>query len=191
VRTHKKPINPTPSKLLTKFAEEIALNSKGPIIDVACGYGRNAVHISSLGVPVLCIDNNKDALGYIESLTTLSQEQHDCSNHLTTLEVDLINDPWPFKNETLGAIINVHFFTSNLLHCFMKSLCIGGYLFIETIDGHGGNYLKLPPLGFIKETLSDAFEIRFYNEKKVGPPQSNASTVKLLAIKRKHPDFIE
>jgi|GEM_PF-4298928 hypothetical protein len=36
---HKKPIDATPSKLLTQFAEEIAVNSRGIILDVPCGDG--------------------------------------------------------------------------------------------------------------------------------------------------------
>jgi SAM-dependent methyltransferase len=101
------------------------------------------------------------------------------------MQLDLINDPWPFEDESLGAIINVHFFQSRLIGIFLRSLKKGGYLFIETIGGHGGNYVDLPPHGFIKAQLADAFDIRFLKEKKVGPLQSNSSTVKLLAIKQK------
>ena len=80
---------------------------------------------------------------------------------------------------------NIHFFHSNLIECFVKSLKIGGYLFIETIDGHGGNYLQLPKHGFIKSKLNNLFDIKYFKEKKVGPLQSDASTVKLLAVKQK------
>ena len=108
------------------------------------------------------------------------------------MQLDLINDPWPFEDESLGAIINVHFFHRRLIGFFLRSLKIGGYLFIETIGGHGENYFDLPPYGFIKAQLADAFDIRFLKEKKVEPLQSNtsivqnnSSTVKLLAIKQK------
>lgn len=186
--THKKPIDLAPSKILAKFAEEIALNSNGAIVDVACGYGRNAACIAAFGVPVLCVDINNDALEYINSSLKKSSD----FNQLTTMQLDLINDPWPFEDESLGAIINVHFFHRRLIRFFLKSLKIGGYLFIETIGGQRGNYLDLPPHGFIKAQLADAFDIRFLKEKKVEPLQSNGSTVqsssatvKLLAIKQK------
>ncbi len=183
--THKKPIDLSPSKILAKFAKKIALNSNGTIVDVACGYGRNAACIASFGVPVVCVDINNDALEYIKSSISLSLAKSKDFNQLTTMQLDLINDPWPFEDESLGAIINVHFFHYRLIGFFLRSLKIGGYLFIETIDGHGGNYLDLPPHGFIKAQLADAFDIRFLKEKKVGPLQSNSSTVKLLAIKQK------
>lgn len=182
---HKKPIDSSPSKILAKYAEEIALNAKGPIIDVPCGYGRNAACIASFGVPVVCIDINNDALEYIKNSISLSLSTSNNFNQLTTMQLDLINEPWPFEDESLGAIINVHFFHYKLIEFFLKSLKIGGYLFIETIGGQRGNYLDLPPYGFIKAQLADAFDIRFLKEKKVASLQSNSSTVKLLAIKQK------
>jgi len=181
---HKKPIDLSPSKVLAKFAKEIALNSNGPIVDVPCGYGRNAALIASFDRPVVCVDINKDALEFIESSINLSLAKSKEFNQLNTIRLDLINDPWPFEDESLGAIINVHFFHHRLIGYFLRSLKIGGYLFIETIGSHGGNYLELPPNGFIKEQLADSFDIRFLKEKKVEPLQSNCSTVKLLAIKQ-------
>ncbi len=183
--THKKPINATPSKLLTNFAEKIAVNSGDIVIDVACGYGRNAMYLASLGVPVVCIDINNDALDHIKSSIQLSSEQPKGYGQLTVLKLDLINDPWPFKDESIGTIVNIHFFHPNLIEKFARSLRIGGYLLIETIDGHGGNYLQLPPQRFIKTKLNNLFDIKYLKEKKVGPSQSDASTVKLFAIKQK------
>ncbi len=182
---HKKPIGLSPSKILAKFAEEIALNSNGTIVDVACGYGRNAAFIASFGVPVVCVDINNDALEYIKSSVSLTLSKSKKFNQLITMQLDLINDPWPFEDESLGAIINVHFFHYSLIGFFLRSLKIGGYLFIETIGGHGGNYLDLPKHGFIRAQLADAFNIKFYKEKKVGPLSSNCSTVKVLAIKQR------
>jgi SAM-dependent methyltransferase len=181
---HKKPLSSTPSKLLTNFAEVIATNSNGPIVDVACGYGRNAIYLSKFGVRVLCVDNSKESLQYIMSLESQLQDVN--NQHLiTTLELDLISDPWPFKKESLGSIINVHFFTPHILEGFIYSIKQGGFLLIETIGGHGDNYLDLPPYGYIKGELQNSFDIQYVKEKKVGPPQSNASTIKLFARKRK------
>jgi SAM-dependent methyltransferase len=182
---HKKPVELIPSKFLAKYAEEIASNSNGTIIDVPCGYGRNAAYIASLGVPVVCIDINDEALKFIKSSVSLKMARSNNTYQLITLKLDLINDPWPFRDESISAIINVHFFNKRAMGIFLKSLKIGGYLLIETIDGHGENYLELPKQGFIRGELADAFEIKYFKEKKVGPLHSNASTAKLVAIKRK------
>lgn len=179
MRLHKKPIDTTPSKLLTTCAKEIVLNAQGLIVDIGCGYGRNAIFLSSFGVPVLCVDFNREALSFIES------SQRGKAHLLTVLELDLFNDVWPFGVQTLGAVVNIHCFIPKLLDHFIRSLKVGGYLFIETIDGHGKNYLELPPVGFINEKLTRIFDIKFIKEKKVGPEQSNASSVKLLAIKKR------
>lgn len=184
--THKKPIDATPSKLITQFAEEIAKNSVGTIVDVACGYGRNATYISSFGVPVICVDINDNALEYIRTYTNLPSDHSQTQGLLTAIKLDSLHDPWPFANESVGAIINIHFFHPTLIEKFVRSIKSGGLLLIETIDGHGGNYLHLPRQGFIKTQLRDMFDIKYFKEKKVGPLQSNAATVKLLAVKRKH-----
>jgi SAM-dependent methyltransferase len=179
MKHHKKPVNPEPSKLLSTYAKEIALNADGPIVDIACGYGRNAMLISSFGVPVICIDVDRKALDFIKA----TQDEKECL--LTVEQLDLVNDPWPFEDESLGAIINVHFFTAQLLECFKRSLKQGGYLFIETIDGHGKNYLELPTYGFISQALAGSFEIKYIKEKKTGLDLVNAATVKVLAVKRR------
>lgn len=184
MRLHKKPVLPKPSKLFSKYAEEIAANSNGPIVDIGCGYGRNAILLSSFGVPVVCADKSTEALEYIESLDAPGNLQHS-GRLLSTMSLDLVNGPWPFQEKTLGAIINVHCFFPNVLECFLISLKVGGFLFIETVDGHGENYRELPPCGFVKAKLADTFEIRYFQEKKVGPPLSDASTVKMFAKKIK------
>ncbi len=183
---HKKPIDSLPSKLVAKYAQEIAFNSNGTILDAPCGYGRNAAYIASFGSPVLCVDNNDDALTFITSGVNLTTAQLENRNLLRTLRLDLLDDPWPFKEESLGAIINVHFFNPTLIELFLRSLKIGGYLLVETIHGRGGNYHALPEKGFMKEKLAGAFEIKYLQEKKVGPLHTNAVTAKLLAIKHLH-----
>ena len=119
---HKRPIDLSPSKILAKYVQEIALNSNGTIVDIACGYGRNAVCIASFGVPVVCVDINNNALKYIKSSISLSLENSKVFNLLTTMKLDLINDQWPFEDESLGAIINIHFFHQRLIRCFLRSL---------------------------------------------------------------------
>jgi SAM-dependent methyltransferase len=186
----KTPIANTPSSLFSRFAKEIAINSNEPILDVACGYGRNAIYLSSFGVDVICLDNNEDALSYIKSYYPKALTRTEGLGNISTLKIDLVDDPWPYREESIGAIINVYFFLPKLFEQFLVSLKIGGYIFIESIDGHGGNYIELPPQGFVKGKLSRAFEILYFKEKKVGPPSSDASTIKLFAKKTMSYDVV-
>ena len=47
------------SALVRRFASKIADNADGvPVLDVACGSGRNAFLLISCGCTVVCVDNN-------------------------------------------------------------------------------------------------------------------------------------
>lgn len=159
-----------------QFGEEIAWNANGPILDIACGYGRNAAYIASLGVDVVCIDDDREALNH---LTTLPE-----AHRLTAVKLSLLDDPWPFTNESVGAIVSVHYYHPALLETFARSLRPGGYLYLETISGHGGNYHDLPPRGFVRDQLAEWFDFKRYQENPAGPETSTAVSVKLVAVKR-------
>ena len=85
---------------------------------------------------------------------------------------------------SVGGIINIHFTLPTLFPQFESSLIPHGYLLLETVPGVGGNYLELPKGGDLKVALGDAFDFEFYKERHVGPPEHNAVTVKLLAMRR-------
>src|SRR5689334_13229867 len=79
-----------PSSLVRKFASAIiSAAANYPIIDVACGSGRNALYLASLGASVICVDRDLSRLK-----NRLPQAQ--ISNHLKLREMDLLADQWPF-----------------------------------------------------------------------------------------------
>src|SRR5258707_946239 len=81
------------SPLVRRFASRIADAAEGaPILDVACGSGRNAMLLSELGCTVVCIDRD---------LTRLKVELELRASRLTSSRLrlrhlDLVKDPWPF-----------------------------------------------------------------------------------------------
>jgi SAM-dependent methyltransferase len=182
-------LDESPSKFLKNYAQEIALNAPGPILDVACGAGRNAYFLNCLGSSVICLDNDPLCLetiatrGRRASANDKKVQEIRNNSHLIPIKLDLKSSPWIFPTETLGAIINIHFFWPPLLEWFASSLIPGGYLLIETIGGQGGNYLELPGEGFVRSRLEGMFDFRFYREKKVGPLDKNAVSVKLFSRK--------
>lgn len=164
--------------LVKRFGEKIAEAADGmPILDVACGSGRNAILLQQLGCTVICMDVNLSRLD-VES-TSLS-----ASGSLRPHQIDLVKDPWPFSPCSIGGIINIHFTLPTLFPQFESSLIPHGYILLETVPGVGGNYLELPQEGDLKVALGDAFEFEFYKERHVGPQEHNAVTVKLLARRR-------
>jgi len=171
---------PEPSPLVRKFAARIAKATRRlPVLDAACGDGRNAFVLAKLGCQVVCADKDLRCLEEIsrrvelDSLVGLPQL-------IRTQPLDLKVDPWPFKDAEFGAIVNVHFFLPDLLQRFESSLSAGGYLLLETAPGCGGNYRGLPKAGHVKQVLSAGFDIEYYREGRAGP----AVSVKTLARKR-------
>jgi SAM-dependent methyltransferase len=173
-----------PSRLVQTFAPKMAEASGGrPILDVACGSGRNARPFFRLGCTVICVDRDLSRLQgrKLSDFHDLSAAE---SPRLTFRQMDLVNDIWPFGVSSVGGIINIHFFLPRLLSDFESSLSPGGYLLLETVPGCGGNYLELPKAGFVRAHLEETFDFECYEETKVGPSDYDAVTVRLLARRR-------
>ena len=170
------------SPFVQRFASKIAeAAGSAPILDVACGSGRNAFLLSEIGCEVICIDKDLSAIQKNSEREHLSPA---AKSRIRTYALDLIEQKWPFGKGMAGGIINVHFFLPRLLNVFARSLLPGAYLLIETIPGCGGNYLSLPRAGEVRNQLDSTFELTVYKESKVGPDSIDAVTVKVLA-KRK------
>jgi len=163
------------SSLVRRFGEKVAKAAGDmPVLDVACGSGRNAIFLRQLGCTVICMDND---LSRLHTDTAFKS----ASGSLIPHQIDLIKDLWPFMPRSVGGIINIHFTLLTLFPLFQSSLMPNGYLLLETVPGVGGNYLELPKAGELMTALGNAFECEVYKERQVGPPEHNAVTVKLLA----------
>lgn len=161
--------------LIRKFCTKVAEAAKGkPILDVACGSGRNAFPLVQRGCTVICADND---------LTRLRSPKR-MAGQLIRRQLDLVVDAWPFEKSSLGGIVNVHFLLIPLFPYFESSLSPGGYLLLETVPGCGGNYLQLPKAGELRSLLKEPFELEFYKERKVGPQKCEAVAVQLLARRK-------
>jgi SAM-dependent methyltransferase len=164
-------------------AAEIITPSKGLILDVAAGYGRNALYLARRGMDVLCLDSDAEALAHIESLNAELGESYQ-SGRLTTRRIDLEHDVWPFEQNSIESIVLVHYFHPTLFAYCASSLKPGGCLLFETVGAHGGNFLQLPQPGFVRSLLSSTFDLQKCDEKPVASAGHAAATVKLIA--RKH-----
>lgn len=166
-----------------KCAEKIVATANGkPILDVACGSGRNAIFLARLGGTVICID--KDLSAFDVNLKRQRDILTGLATRLIPEKIDLQKDPWPFGPGSVGGIINVHCLLTALLPSFAMSLTPQAYCLIETVPGHGANYLELPQRGELKAVLGHAFDMEFYEERPVGPSERNAVTVKVLARRK-------
>jgi SAM-dependent methyltransferase len=172
---------PEPSPLVKKLAPTIAAASRDlPVLDVACGEGRNAFVLAQLGCEVVCADRDLSPLDAFARRLKRHDSFIEMLSRLRFHPLDLVLNPWPFARDEFGAIINIHFFLPALLHYFEASLRPGGYLLIETAPGCGGNYRDLPKAGCVRQILSAGFDIEYYREGRAGP----AVSVKAFARKR-------
>jgi len=106
------------------------------------------------------------------------------AKRLTLIKMDLVADPWPFGERTIGGIVLVDFLDRSLFQFFEQSLVLGGYLLIETISNRGGNYLELPRAGELRKAFERSFEFCEYCERDAGPCAADAVTVRMLAKRR-------
>ena len=148
-----------------------------PIIDVACGSGRNAFYLAHFGCTVICVDRDLSRL-------KLRLQDAQISKRLRLIEMDLLADPWPFVERTIGGIVLVDFLDRALFRFFERSLIPGGYLLIETISNRGGKYLELPTAGQLRKAFERSLEFSIYRERKAGPRTINAVTVRMLGRRR-------
>jgi SAM-dependent methyltransferase len=173
------------SPFVRRFAKQVVASASGkPILDVACGSGRNAFFLERIGGTVICIDRD------LSSFNANPLVLRDAKTHpvgLVPRVVDLVKDPWPFTMNSVGGIINIDFLLPMLFPFFARSLSPGGLFLLETVSGRGGNYRELPQEGELKAALGQAFDLTFYEERSAGPSGQSAVAVKLLARRKAYP----
>ena len=175
-----KPVSYEPSKYLQKYADHI-IYSDLPIVDVACGYGRNGAYVANLNHKVIFADIDQDCLDFIEEGKGFNELKTILPENKMVYKADLLVH-WPFLKESLGGIICVHFYTHDIISKCLESIGKGGFFYFETISARSGNIASLPRRNEIYNLIKDRFEILFYSEKQTPSPDRNTCIV--FAIKK-------
>jgi SAM-dependent methyltransferase len=174
----------SPSPLVRKFGRELVIEARAqPILDVACGGGRNSALLAQLGGRVIGIDidlQRVEAERIAWETTTLGPAFRD----LQLLRLDLLRSTWPYGPSSVGGIVNIHYFQKSLLSKFCTSLLSGGFLILETVEARGGNYRQLPKTGELRAMLDDSVSFLVYKEHRVNVEGVDAVAVKVVG--RKH-----
>jgi SAM-dependent methyltransferase len=108
-----------PSKVLIDVADELTGLPQYPVLDVGCGFGRNAVALTARGLSVVCVDQD---LGRLQTLVRLApshiaelKQTEGAAGQLYPLLAKLNRLRWPFAPKCFGAIICVHFLDVELI----------------------------------------------------------------------------
>jgi SAM-dependent methyltransferase len=107
------------SAWVARFAPTIP---SGEVLDLACGGGRHARLLASLGHPVLAVDRDADALARA------------AGQSITTRQIDLENgdEAWPFEPGRFAGIVVTNYLHRPLFAGMLRSLAPGGVLIYET-----------------------------------------------------------
>lgn len=181
----RKPLTQEPSRLLYEYLRQHDDIPQMPILDIACGFGRNGAIFVDKGYKCIFCDNDDRCINYINNGKGVSINGDIDKSLYETVNIDFDKDAWPFDYKSCGGIINVHYYNKRLISKFINSLCVNGFLYIETVSSRGGNYLELPEYKYIYNSIINNFRFIHYKENKTKQQLYNTATLKLLAIKIK------
>jgi len=113
--------------LLAHLARLREAAARGPVVDLACGRGRNALAAAAAGVRVLGIDRDAEAL---DALAVAAREQ---GLPVQPLRADLETPHGiPVRPRSCGAILVFRFLFRPLAPAIAEALAPGGLLLYET-----------------------------------------------------------
>jgi len=113
---------------LAQLREGAAL---GPVVDLACGRGRNALAIAAHGIPVLGVDRSA------ELLAELCGAARERQIEVRAVRADLESAPAvPLRAGRLGALVVCRYLHRPLAAVLSTLLVPGGWLLYETFTIH-------------------------------------------------------
>ncbi|RFP14675.1 MULTISPECIES: bifunctional 2-polyprenyl-6-hydroxyphenol methylase/3-demethylubiquinol 3-O-methyltransferase UbiG [unclassified Duganella] len=116
------------SELISPWVRRYApLIPGGEVLDLACGNGRHARHLASLGHAVVAVDRDAEALAAA------------AGSEITTSTIDLeeVGAAWPFGPDRFAGIVVTNYLHRPLIADMLSSLAPNGVLIYETFaDGN-------------------------------------------------------
>ncbi len=150
----------------------------GPVLDLACGSGRNGIYLARMGLKVTCADLSSEALEKARDLAELHGVEIDL------LQVDLEQEGVnPLPPAAYGAILVFRYLHRPLIPCIKKALRRGGLLIYETFTieqprfGKPRNPDFLLRPGELVEIFEDWEVIHYFEGVKDNPTRAVAQIV--------------
>ena len=103
-----------------------------PALDLACGKGRNGLHLIDHGVPVIFADRSHDALAQVQArLEALPSAGNVGKGRTWGVDLEIL-DSAPLDTMSYGAILVFRYLHRPLLNNLRDALIPGGLLIYET-----------------------------------------------------------
>ena len=158
-----------PSEWIVRWAPSV---ERGPVLDLACGWGRHARFFRDKGFEVVALDRSPVQ---IEGVECIRADLEDGS-------------PWPLEGRRFGAIVVANYLHRPLFPRLAEALAPGGVLLYETFMlgnerfGRPSNPDFLLRPGELREAFA-ALEALGFEEGEVARPKP-AMVQRICAVKR-------
>ncbi len=107
------------SEWVRRFAPRIP--DRGAVLDVACGSGRHARLLASLGHTVFAVDRDADAIARLSGTTGIEARV-----------ADIEGQQWPYGSQRFAGIVVTNYLHRALLPTLVAVVAVGGVLIYET-----------------------------------------------------------
>ena len=172
-----------PSTVMLRLLDGITFSENATALDAPCGFGRNAIALAAKGLVVVGADKDFGRLDSLKRAVAELKSSKQTLSGIFPICTDLSANKWPFLESSFSAVVCVHFPAQEIIENLKGSLREGGYIYIETFGGQGGNYLQLPKAGELLTALA-GYDLLYYKERSVGPTTSDSVVVVALAQKQ-------
>jgi SAM-dependent methyltransferase len=116
------------SPWVRRFA--LTIRKQGVVLDLACGAGRHAALLASLGHTVLAVDQDISAIELLKS------------DSIQTQQLDLEGPKWPLLDQRFSAIVVTNYLYRPFLDELPKMLTEDGVLIYETFASGNAEFGK-------------------------------------------------
>lgn len=168
-------VSPLLADHLALFAD---LDKDQPVLDLACGYGRNGLFLARNNIPVMFADKDELALAQVAASLRLSALNGDC------WQVDLeVEGEDPLQGKEFAAVVAFNYLHRPLFESLRKAVKPGGLICYQTFTlaqrqfGRPKSAAYLLQAGELKALFDDWQVLHYFEGQLADPDRAIASLI--------------